>query len=193
MDNQKSTFKSVVVPIFVEVLIILVLAVSAIGVLNYFKVIKLSELFSNEDKAPAINSTNQATLKKTNKVISSAPITVDPAQPDIKVLIKNKALRYALTTSEFEGKIEEVVTKPGVDTQLGASYGAKLTINVGESNDSLVLLYPEKSLSAVEVSDGKNPLKLADLKKNDKVSINTSLFDFAKYPDNIYKVVITRK
>lgn len=181
----------------IEGLIILILTGVVIAVLNFFNIIDLKALF--------VSQVNNVTLKNTpgnipvqqNVILSNKNESVslthpDYAQPNISVASKNKALHYSQILSEFEGKILDISTKPGLDPDTKASYSAKLIVGVGV--DKITLFYPQQALDKITVQDAtKKNMSMGDLKVGDAITVKTNTGILRNYPNNINAILITKK
>lgn len=193
-DKSSKTTLNTIKALAFEIGIILFLTTLVLIVLNYLKVIDLGALIAQSDNF-SVSKIAQLPVKT---LFAPSPAAQkaqnNPALPKLGLIAQNKALHFAQSISEFEGKIATVDATPGFDKDLNASYQIRMVLDIGTSSAKTVLVYPKEALSKIKILDEKKSvLTFKDLKLGDLVTIKTNLGILRQYPNNFNEVVITKK
>ncbi len=195
-NNTSTTTFGILKAAIIEIAIILILTSIVIFMLNFLKIIDIYALFARK---PNFQPSQNAKIKPNsfdNQRLSQKQnyIKLNPAQPDLNIVSRNKALHMAQNISEFEGKIITIDLNPEVDTATKASISAKLVVGVGKGSESATLLYPTLAMDKIKVVDSlKKVISLKDLRVGDKVTVRTNTGTLRAYPNNINQVLITKQ
>lgn len=193
-DATKKSFVRSILPFLVETGIILALTGIVIFVLNYFKFINISALLNNAPTQPISSNDFQKTNKEKQTSKQSWSGSVNPALPNMQIIIQNNALNYEFQVFEIKGRVGSIIDVPGFDPVRKIPFAVRLDVKVGTESAQVPLLYPEQSLNIIKITDSQNnKLTFKDLESGDEVIIKTTISTFRQYPDNYYGVEITKE
>jgi len=193
-DKSSKTSINTIKALAFEIGIILFLTTLVLAVLNYLKFIDVGALIAQ----PVNVSVSKIAQIPAKTLLTPSPaaqnVQINPALPKLGLIAQNKALHFAQSISEFEGKIATVDATPGFDKDLNASYQIRMVVDIGTSSATTVLVYPKEALSKIKILDAKKSvLTFSDLKPGNLVTIKTNLGMLRQYPNNFNEVVITKK
>lgn len=176
----------------IEIGIILILTSIVLGVLNFLKVIDIKALFAPQPSAPSVAVVNKSPVQKQFRPANSTQN--NPDLQNLRLIAKSKALHFAQTLSEFDGKIKSIETNGGEDSVTKRKYEVRMELNIGSESATTVYLIPKEAMEKVKILDSnKEKLALQDIKVGDAVTIKTNVGALRQYPDNFNEVVITKK
>lgn len=186
----------VVIKTFViEIGIILFLSIVILVVLNFLKVIDIKALFAPQPSVSKVSVVNKSPVqKKPGSAKKTNNAQNNPDLQNLRLLSKNKALHFAQTISEFEGKIKSIETNGGEDNVTKRKYEVRLELGIGSESATTVFLIPKEAMDKVKILDSKKAeLVLQDIKVGNIVIIKTSVGTLRQYPNNFNEVVIAKK
>ena len=193
--------------IFLEVGIILLLAVLVLGVLSYLKIINLGlftkimpndlskEILLSKNDSKRLDAVNpNAEKPKSGGTEGFKNADSNPVQPRLDASsYSKKVLNFAYIVTQIEGKVTSVDTVPGTDENYKLPYSVRLVIDTGSQSAGLTLLYPKEAMSKVKVINSeKNVIDISEIKVNDVLTITTNTGLGRKYPNNINSVIILK-
>lgn len=195
ISNNASSRFSVIKTFAIEIGIILVLTAIVLFILSFLKVIDIKVLFAPQENASqvstVINSPNKNQFRPGNATSSAQN---NPDIQNLRLIAKSKALHFAQTLSEFEGKINSIETNGGEDSATKRKYEVRMELAIGSESATIVYLIPKEAMDKVKILDSKKEkLALQDIKVGDSVVIKTNVGALRQYPDNFNEVVITKK
>lgn len=192
--NSDSSPLAILKTFAVEIGIILSLTIVVIATLNYLKIIDIKVLFSPQPDIVQKSENNISPSPKLSSTRSANTVQNNPGLSQLQLLSKNKALHYAQSLTEFEGKIKTIDVAGGVDGASNRSYQIRLELNIGTESATFLAMYPKEAMEKVKILDSnKKALTIKDLKVGDFVIIKTNLGTLRQYPNNFNEVVITKK
>lgn len=193
-ESKKKLFVWSVFPFLVEISIILALTGIVIFVLNYFKFINISALINNTPIQPINLNEFQKTNREEKKPKQTWNGSVNPALPNMQIVIQSNALNYEFQVFEIEGRVGSIIDVPGFDPVQKIPFAVRLDVKVGTGSAQIPLLYSEQALKIIKITDSQNnKLTFKDLESGDEVTIKTTISTFMQYPDNYYGVEIKKK
>ena len=190
----------------IEAGIVLLLGVLVVGVLSYLKIINLGiftqktpdeiskQLSSNKNRSNQ-NVVPQVQENEQSQDPAYTNYKGNPVQPRLELsTYSSSVVKVAYIVTEVLGKVTEVNASSGFDEDLGLPYNMRLNIDTGSQSAGLVLLYPKEAQDKVKVLDKDNKeIEFSDINVGDTVSVITNTGIYRKYPNNINRVVITKK
>lgn len=193
-SNKSKGFIQQTTPFLIELAVILFLSGIVIALLNYLKIIDLAAFFTSQQMSNIqVQAPNKTQTQSAQSGNSQPMQTVQNlSQPNLNLIIKTKSIRLAQTISEFDGKIISIDTTGGKDERTGASYSAKLVIEVGAKDEPVTLFYSQKAIDKIKVQNSaKKVLSLKELVPGEKVRLRTNTSLLRPYPNNVNEVLIT--
>jgi len=195
IPKEPSTTFSFIKTLVIEIGIILILSFLVLLTLNYFKVIDIMALVAPQSSTPQVSSSNKApvaTQPKPSGVVARTQNS--PVIQGLQLLARNKALHFAQSITEFEGKINSIDVLGGEDSKTKVKYQVKLELSIGTGSATFVAMYPKEAADKIKVLDSnKKALTIKDLKVGDAITIKTNTGTLRQYPDNFNQVEITKK
>lgn len=194
-SGQPSSMSKVIKTLVLEIGIIILLTSVVIAALNYFKIIDVKALFSGQSSISRLSKNNLNPVpSQINSNKGASRNQSSPAIKSLTVLARNKALHYAQTINEFEGKIKSIDISGGVEKNTKLKYQVRLELGIGTGSATFVSLYPKEAMDKIKIVDSKKKtLTINDLKPGDSVTIKTNLITLRQYPNNFNEVLITVK
>jgi len=179
----------------IEIGIMLFLSVIVLVVLNFLKVIDIKALFAPQPSVSRVSVANNSPVKEKHRPANSSNSAQNnPDLQNLRLLSKNKALHFAQTISEFEGKIKSIETDGGEDSATKRKYEVRMELNIGSESATIVYLIPKEAIQKVKILDSKKEkLALQDIKVGDTITVKSSVGTLWQYPHNFKEVIITKK
>lgn len=178
----------------IEIGIILVLTAIMIFVLDFLKVIDIKALVTpqeNVQQVSTVNNTSAQNQPRPGNATNSAQNNLD--LQNLRLIAKNKALHFAQTISEFEGKIKTIELTGGEDTASKRKFEVRMELIIGSESATTVYLIPKEAVGKLKVRDeDKATLDIDDIKLGDRVVITTNIGVFRQYPNNYNSILIEK-
>lgn len=195
IPKEPSTTFSFIKTLVIEIGIILILSFLVLLTLNYFKVIDVMALFSPQSDTPQISNSNKVPVTAQPKPSGVVARTQNsPAIQGLQLLARNKALHFAQSITEYEGKINSIDILGGEDSKSKVKYQVRLELSIGTGSATFVAMYPKEAIEKIKVLDStKKALTIKDLKVGDAITIKTNTGTLRQYPDNFNQIEITKK
>jgi len=194
IPKEPSTTFSFIKTLVIEIGIILILSFLVLLTLNYFKVIDIMALVAPQSSTPQVSSSNKAPVTAQPKPSGVVARTQNsPVIQGLQLLARNKALHFAQSITEFEGKINSIDILGGEDSNSKLKYQVRIELSVGTGSATFVAMYPKEAMEKMKILDSnKKVLTIKDLKVGDAITIKTNTGTLRQYPDNFNQVEITR-
>lgn len=195
IPNEVPSRFAVIKTLAIEIGIILFLSIVILVVLNFLKVIDVRALFAPQPSVPNVSVVNKSPVQKQFSSANSTNSAQNNTDlQNLRLIAKSKALHFAHTLSEFEGKIKSIETTGGEDVVTKRKYEVRMELNIGSESATTVYLIPKEAMEKVKILDSKKEkLVLQDIKVGDAVTIKTNVGALRQYPNNFNEVVITKK